>query len=141
MRRPGLALALALAGCAYDGWTFRPLADGADAGSDAATDARGSGRDGAADDAASTPEVSVADAPPSEVADGDVVGADAALAPDAAPDAPEVSAPPGLALRAEGFATTAAAPAAGGALRLVEGGFAWGARVCSDGLCMTGGLQ
>ena len=150
--RPAFVLAfLALAGCAHDDWTFRPLADDAevdaaptmpdapavDAAAPDAPVVDGAAAPDAPTDAASPPEVSVADVP-LEAAGEDVARADASLAP----DAPEVPTPPGLALRVAGFATVAAAPAVPPrGLRLVEGGFAGSARVCSDGLCMTGGLE
>ena len=139
MRRSGLALALlALAGCAHDDWTFRPLVDGADA-APVVSDARV--------DALREAEVSLADAALDASADApaEVSGEDAAVdVVDAAlpvADVPDAVVLPGLALRAGDFVTAAGAPATVGTLRLVEGGFAWGARVCSDGLCLTGGLQ
>lgn len=134
--RPGpLALAaVLLASCAHDDWTFRPL----DADASAVDDGEAGAPDGADAplmEVSVAPDVVDASTPP-EVSVGDVGGDADASTP---ADAPEVSVR--ITLWTAAFATGGAAPATVGTLRLVEGGFARGSRVCSDGLCLTGGFQ
>lgn len=127
-----LALGALLAACEHDEWAYRPrLSDAGDA----------------------MVPVDGSDVPQGDVTPPDIVRVDAAFdappdgvttdAPDSTvtPDAPPLDgAATGITIRAQGFVTTGSGAQATGMLRLTEGGFETGQRVCTGSMCLVGGM-
>jgi len=129
MRRGWVVVGAALLGaCSDEEWIYRPR----DAGG-ARMDAGAVRSDGAVGDRGAVGDLGVSDV--GVVTPGDVpTTLDAGMGADAGPM------PTGLTLRAQGVATSGAASATVGALRVSETGFEVGERGCVGTLCAVGGL-